>query len=287
MKLTDFGLSRSGIQHKHSRQGIVQIEESQCAGCPLGKSQAGCSGSVRDLTGTPDYMAPEILLGLPHGNAVDYWALGCILYEFLVGISPFSADTVPEVFDNIVNRRIEWPTDMSENAKDLIGKLLCLQTEQRLGYKGASEVKSHQFFAGIDWVLLRTQEAPFVPKFDGVLDTSFFTPRDAIYGTAKKEDIEQAVSLTSIQPSASQKGQNEHSTSKPSESEILGKKLEPTGSDTYLWVNFKNLAEKTREFLEETSTCASEPLEALSGPSLKKETLLPTVTQNELSQSTN
>ena len=61
--------------------------------------------------GTPDYLAPELLLGTGHGPEVDWWALGCILYEFIAGVPPFNADTPEEIFDNILDRNIEWPDE--------------------------------------------------------------------------------------------------------------------------------------------------------------------------------
>lgn len=89
--------------------------------------------------GTPDYLAPEVILGQGHGKEVDWWSLGVILYEFLTGIPPFNADTPQEIFENILTRNIHWPSvpdDMSEEAYDLINRLLEMDPKKRIGAKG-------------------------------------------------------------------------------------------------------------------------------------------------------
>ena len=105
--------------------------------------------------GTPDYMAPEVISGAGGPEtAIDWWAVGVMVYEFLVGLPPFTGDTVEEIFENITNGNMEWPTTydggefLGPEAKDLIQKLLIRDPKQRLGTKGADEVKSHSFFKG-------------------------------------------------------------------------------------------------------------------------------------------
>ena len=90
--------------------------------------------------GTPDYLAPEVILGQGHGKEVDWWSLGVILYEFLTGVPPFNADSPQEIFENILTRNIHWPPvpdDMSPEAFDLINKLLEMDPKKRIGAKGA------------------------------------------------------------------------------------------------------------------------------------------------------
>uniref|UniRef100_A0A0D9ZCD4 non-specific serine/threonine protein kinase n=1 Tax=Oryza glumipatula TaxID=40148 RepID=A0A0D9ZCD4_9ORYZ len=134
----------------------------------------------RSAVGTPDYLAPEILLGTGHGTSADWWSVGVILFELIVGIPPFNAEHPQTIFDNILNRKIPWPhvpEEMSSEAQDLIDKLLTEDPHQRLGANGASEVKQHQFFKDISWDTLARQKAAFVPSSDSAFDTSYFTSR--------------------------------------------------------------------------------------------------------------
>jgi serine/threonine protein kinase len=131
------------------------------------------------VVGTPDYLAPEVILATGHDKAVDWWALGVILYEFLTGIPPFNADTPEKIFENIISRNIQWPAipeQMSYTAHDLINRLLCVDRKQRLGTRGgAAEVRAHEFFKDVDWdSLLSAESAVFVPELEGEEDTSYF-----------------------------------------------------------------------------------------------------------------
>ncbi|GFR52786.1 hypothetical protein Agub_g15403 [Astrephomene gubernaculifera] len=131
----------------------------------------------RRAVGTPDYLAPELLLGTGHGPEVDWWALGAILYEFVTGTPPFNADTPEDIFDNILDRRITWPEDeedMSCECRDLIDKLLHPNPLKRLGHRGAGEVKLHPWFEGLDWTSLVRNKAAFIPAVEDETDTSYF-----------------------------------------------------------------------------------------------------------------
>lgn len=136
------------------------------------------------FVGTPDYLAPETTLGLRGDDeAVDWWALGVITYEFLYGIPPFHAETPEKVFENILSGHIEWHEDwieFSEEARDFIKGLLTLDPGERLGSNGAEEVKAHPFFAGIDWDKVTTTEAAFIPQVTDPESTDYFDPRGAI-----------------------------------------------------------------------------------------------------------
>ena len=93
------------------------------------------------LLGTPDYLAPELLLGLGHGSAVDWWALGICVFEWLVGYPPFSDESPEAIFRNILNHDIEWPEDgMSPEAKSLITGLLKPDSHTR--FKGP-QIRQH------------------------------------------------------------------------------------------------------------------------------------------------
>jgi microtubule-associated serine/threonine kinase len=133
----------------------------------------------RRAVGTPDYLAPELLLGTGHGLEVDWWSLGVILYEFVVGVPPFAADTPEEIFQNILDRNISWPEgdETSAECRDLVDRLLTLDPKQRLGHRGAGEVKLHPWFAGVDWASLARQKVAFVPQPDCDTDTSYFSSK--------------------------------------------------------------------------------------------------------------
>ncbi|KAF7776266.1 hypothetical protein Agabi119p4_4659 [Agaricus bisporus var. burnettii] len=136
------------------------------------------------FVGTPDYLAPETILGLGVDDAaVDWWALGVITYEFLYGIPPFHAETPEKVFENILSGRVEWHEDwieFSEETRDFIKCLLTLDPSERLGSNGPEEVKAHPFFAGIKWNQVTTTEAAFIPQVTDPESTDYFDPRGAI-----------------------------------------------------------------------------------------------------------
>ncbi|KAJ7396132.1 hypothetical protein BTVI_148039 [Pitangus sulphuratus] len=130
------------------------------------------------ILGTPDYLAPELLLTKPHGSAVDWWALGVCLFEFLTGIPPFNDETPAQVFQNILKRDIPWPEDeekLSDNAQNAIDILLTIDTTKRAGLK---ELKHHPLFHGVDWDNLQNQTMPFIPQPDDETDTSYFEARN-------------------------------------------------------------------------------------------------------------
>lgn len=111
------------------------------------------------------------------------WALGVITYEFLYGLPPFHAETPEKVFENILSGHIEWHedwVDFSDEARDFMQRLMTLDPTQRLGAKGAEEVKAHPFLADIDWDKVTTTEAAFIPQVTDPESTDYFDPRGAI-----------------------------------------------------------------------------------------------------------
>jgi serine/threonine protein kinase len=112
------------------------------------------------LCGTPEYLAPEIILNKGHGKAVDWWALGILLYEMLVGYPPFYSDDRMVLYQNILGGRIDFPRHVSKHARDLISKLLQADLSRRLGNlrNGARDVRNHPFFRGFDWGALMRKE---------------------------------------------------------------------------------------------------------------------------------
>ncbi|KAM6598479.1 probable serine/threonine protein kinase IRE [Cannabis sativa] len=182
IKLTDFGLSKVGLINSTDDLTTSSVSENGFLGEEETKAQHTSKREERQkhsVVGTPDYLAPEILLGMGHGATADWWSVGVILFELLVGIPPFNADHPQRVFDNIINRDIPWPKtpdEMSYEAYDLIDKLLTENPVQRLGTTGASEVKRHPFFKDVNWDTLARQKAMFIPSTEAH-DTSYFMSR--------------------------------------------------------------------------------------------------------------
>lgn len=127
--------------------------------------------------GTPDYIAPEVLLKRGYGMECDWWSLGAIMFEMLVGYPPFYSDEPLATCRKIINWKVhlKFPEEakLSVEAKDLIRKLLC-NVERRLGTRGAHEIKAHPWFEGSEWDRLYQMEAAFIPEVTDELDTQNF-----------------------------------------------------------------------------------------------------------------
>jgi tRNA A-37 threonylcarbamoyl transferase component Bud32 len=170
LKLTDFGLSRLGM--------VDRSDLSQAA----------------SLVGTPDYVAPEIILNQSHSFSADYWSLGVMLYEFVIGVPPFHAGTVTETYHRALMGIIRWPEncEVSAEFRDLIERLLATNPAARLGHTGIAEILNHNWFVGV------SEGPPFVPRLANRRDTAYFEQRyefDDAEDAAILEDLQDCTSM--------------------------------------------------------------------------------------------
>ncbi|XP_017272239.1 serine/threonine-protein kinase N1b isoform X1 [Kryptolebias marmoratus] len=154
-------------------EGFVKI-----ADFGLCKEGMGYGDRTSTFCGTPEFLAPEVLTDTSYTRAVDWWGLGVLVYEMLVGESPFPGDDEEEVFDSIVNDEVRYPRFLSTEAIGIMRRLLRRNPERRLGSgeKDAEDVKKQPFFRAMDWegLLHRKVPPPFVPTIAAKHDVSNF-----------------------------------------------------------------------------------------------------------------
>ena len=167
----------TGIDHLHSRdlawrdlkpENLLIAADGYLKLADFGFARRLPPGDRADtLCGTPEYLAPELVQQAGHTKAVDWWALGVLIFEMVAGRPPFSGDDRMAMFRDIVACRYAWPAGPSKAARDLVRQLLRVAPAARLGAGrgGAGEVRAHPWFAGFDWdgLTARTLPAPFVP----------------------------------------------------------------------------------------------------------------------------
>lgn len=172
IKLTDFGLSKMGLMSLATNMYEEYIENDD--------DQTN-QFSDKQVYGTPEYIAPEVILRKGYGKPVDWWSMGIILYQFIIGCVPFFGETPEELFAHTVNDDIEWPDDsdmeIQPDAKQIITMLLQQNPRNRLGAGGSNEVKDHPYFKDLDWNSLLRKKVEFVPELEGDDDTSYFDTR--------------------------------------------------------------------------------------------------------------
>ncbi|KAF7253766.1 Serine/threonine-protein kinase 38 [Varanus komodoensis] len=127
--------------------------------------------------GTPDYIAPEVFMQTGYNKLCDWWSLGVIMYEMLIGYPPFCSETPQETYKKVMNWKetLIFPPEVpiSERAKDLILRFCC-EWEHRIGAPGVEEIKTNPFFEGVDWEHIRERPAAISIEIKSIDDTSNF-----------------------------------------------------------------------------------------------------------------
>ncbi|KAJ2612444.1 hypothetical protein H4S08_002689 [Coemansia sp. RSA 1365] len=182
---------------------------------PVSK-RAHARKSSRSFLGTPDYLAPELLLGAGNGLAVDWWALGVCLFEFICGYPPFTDDSPEAIFRNILNHAIDWPDEedyVSSEAAELISALLRPEPATRAHWK---DILVAKLFAGWDLTNIRQREPPFVPRPDDDIDTSYFE-------TCQRKELQRLSNATFLQVASEE---NQQQQQQQSQHALLGSSLQ-------------------------------------------------------------
>lgn len=148
--MTDFGLCKEGLFSPEDR--------------------------TETFCGTPEYLAPEVLVGQGYGKGVDWWSFGSLLYEMLTGLPPFYSQDVQEMYRKIMTDKLTFPDFVNADARSLLEQLLERDAEKRLTEPNL--IKRHPFFKGINWELLYQKKIPppYLPEVKGKMDISQIDP---------------------------------------------------------------------------------------------------------------
>lgn len=181
-------------------ENILIDYQGHIALCDFGLCKLNMSEDDKTNTfcGTPEYLAPELLLNQGYTRSVDWWTLGTLLYEMLTGLPPFYDDDVPTMYKKILQNTLKFPPFLEgTDAQDLLVKLLQKDPSKRLD--DAQQIKNHAFFKNIDWkkLLDKGYQPPFKPTVNGFLDTSNFDqdftnerPQDSVVDDFLSESVQ-------------------------------------------------------------------------------------------------
>ncbi|KAK1758432.1 Serine/threonine-protein kinase sid2 [Echria macrotheca] len=195
VKLTDFGLAAGFLAPAKIESMRVRLEKASETSVPFGKPMEQRTVAERregyrsmrekdvnyakSIVGSPDYMAPEVLRGEEYDFTVDYWSLGCMLFEALTGFPPFAGSNADETWRNLkhwreVLKRPVWEDPsyfLSNRTWNFI--TTCINSRSKR-FSKIQDIYDHQYFAEVDWRILRETKAPFVPELDSETDAGYF-----------------------------------------------------------------------------------------------------------------
>ncbi|KAL9624739.1 MAG: hypothetical protein Q9160_001093 [Pyrenula sp. 1 TL-2023] len=212
VKLTDFGLAAGILSPIKIESMRVKLEEIGNTPVPFGRLPAMEDRTAaerrqgyrslrqqdvnyaKSIVGSPDYMAPEVLRGEEYDSTVDYWSLGCMLFEALAGYPPFAGANVDETWQNLkrwkhVLRKPQYDDPnyfLSKRTWDLITRLVASKQDR---FRNIQEIHAHDYFAEVDFADLRAQKAPFVPELDSETDAGYFDDFGSESDMAKYKEV--------------------------------------------------------------------------------------------------
>ena len=149
--------------------------------------------NFQTIVGTPEYLAPEVIRNAPYSKSVDFWNFGCLIYQLLVGRTPFAVDDEDDckkMYRRITEAQYQIPDFVPADAADLITKLLEVDPAKRLGANGIAEIKEHRFFRDVDWQLIvkNPKKGPLNVRFE----------KGEIYLRALNVNLDEMVSFLNI-----------------------------------------------------------------------------------------